>query len=162
MAAEARPRTPRTPESPCPGRLRPTGDADRPAALFFIMSRAKAVKARPHAQKPVSQANDFPVTHIPVRGVDTRLAELEASNRRLLWMVFSQNSRIAALEVKAGLNTPRKRPRGVMVKQLADATGYSVSGLRKMAARRAAAGDPIGERHGGRLFLDPAKLPVKR
>ena len=63
--------------------------------------------------------------------------------------------------VHLGLDKPRKRPPGAMVKELADTTGWSPSGLRKLAKRRAAAGDPIGQWHGGRLFLDPTKVPPR-
>lgn len=92
------------------------------------------------------------------------VGRLRKENGRLLAMAFFQNGRLSAVEVKLGISARESKPKpaGLLpLKAVAFDSGWSETKLRNLERSRRAAGDPIGEWAGDRVFVDPAKVPAK-
>lgn len=76
---------------------------------------------------------------------------------RLVAMLFQINSRLAAVEARAGVDAPDPLDPGLIpVKRAAHLTGFSESYVRKLVKTS----EKVRyQRLGGRLFVDPQTLP---
>jgi hypothetical protein len=114
-----------------------------------------------------SAANVVDMAH-RLEAVEGRLAELEAENKWLRQCAgrtraLAMTAIVGLAQVKDHVGLPqRKPPGGSPLKMVAFDSGWSESGLRKVAEAAEAAGRPIGEKTGGKWLIDIAKLRPKR
>jgi len=106
---------------------------------------------------------------VVIEAANTKLVDenhkLWSANGRLRAMVFTTISEVAAIQVKFGMEKPRRKAAAAgrqPLKMVAIGLGFSQSGLRKRALRSQATDNPIGEMVGGRWFVDPALVMPKR
>jgi hypothetical protein len=127
----------------------------KPRPIIDLVQRLEAVELELAAYRETAAA------HIDSLEAENKALRQYAGQTRS--MAMSALVELASIQHHVGMEPPkRKTPVGLPVKQVAEQTGYSQSGLRKMAKAAEAAGAPIAERIGGRLFFDVDKLPTKR
>ena len=83
------------------------------------------------------------------------LDNLRAEFERLTALVFLINGRLAALEDRSDVSASSFDPMVTTIKDAAQMTGYSESGIRKLIAVRRI----VARRVGGRWLIEVASLP---
>jgi hypothetical protein len=93
-----------------------------------------------------------------IASLEATIADLERRNDHLMGAIIKLSQRLSTVESTLGLDVLPDQPTGLTVKMAAFDSGYSVSWIMNGVYKKTIK----AERIGGRWFIDPASLPVRR